>query len=98
MLLQGSFMEIMPVLVTAIVGVTLVSGALQGYLIGFGLLGEGAGGLLARALLVVAGLVFAIPGGGILGLNQWLLALSGCLIAICALGLSVLLRRRHALA
>jgi TRAP transporter 4TM/12TM fusion protein len=98
MLLQGSFMEIMPVLVTAIVGVTLVSGALQGYLIGFGLLGEGIGGLLARALLVVAGLVFAIPGGGILGLNQWLLALSGCLIAICALGLSVLLRRRQALA
>jgi TRAP transporter 4TM/12TM fusion protein len=98
MLLQGSFLEIMPVLVTAIVGVTLVSGALQGYLIGFGLLGEGIGGLLARALLVVAGLVFAIPGGGILGLNQWLLALSGCLIAICALGLSVLLRRRQALA
>ena len=95
MLLQGSFMEIMPVLVTAIVGVTLVSGALQGYLIGFGLLGEGVGGLLARALLVVAGLVFAIPGGGILGLNQWLLALSGGLIAICALGLSVLLRRRQ---
>jgi len=98
MLLQGTFMEILPVLVTAVIGVTLVSGALQGYLIGFGLLGDGVGGLFARALLVVGGLVFAIPGGGILGLNQWLLALSGCLIAFCALGFSVLLRRKPALA
>ena len=98
MLLQGSFMEIAPVLVTAVIGVTLVSGALQGYLIGFGLLGSGAGGLLARGLLVLAGLVFAIPGGGILGLNQLWLALSACLIAFCALGISVLLRRKLALA
>ena len=98
MLLQGSLMEIAPVLVTAIIGVTLVSGALQGYLIGFGLLGEGAGGLLARALLAIAGLVFAIPGGGILGLNQLWLAISACLIAICALGVSVLLRRKALLA
>lgn len=97
MLLQGSFMEIAPVLVTAVIGVTLVSGALQGYLIGFGLLGDGAGGLLARTLLAVAGLVFAIPGGGILGLNQLLLALSAFLIAICALGLSVVLRRKAVL-
>lgn len=98
MLLQGTFMEILPVLVTAVIGVTLVSGALQGYLIGFGLLGDGVGGLFARALLVVAGLVFAIPGGGILGLNQGWLALSACLIAVCALGISVLLRRKLALA
>lgn len=96
MLLQGSFMEILPVLVTAIIGVTLVSGALQGYLIGFGLLGDGPGGILARALLAIAGLVFAIPGGGILGLNQLLLALSACVIAAMALGLSLLLRSKPA--
>ena len=98
MLLQGSFMEIAPVLVTAVIGVTLVSGALQGYLIGFGLLGSGAAGLLVRALLVIAGLVFAIPGGGILGLNQWWLALSAFLIAVCAIGISVMLRRKPTLA
>lgn len=98
MLLQGSFMEIAPVLVTAVIGVTLVSGALQGYLIGFGLLGNGAAGLLVRALLVIAGLVFAIPGGGILGLNQWWLALSAFLIAVCAIGISVMLRRKPTLA
>lgn len=98
MLLQGSFMEIAPVLVTAVIGVTLVSGALQGYLIGFGLLGNGAAGLLVRALLVIAGLVFAIPGGGILGLNQWWLALSAFLIAVCAIGISVMLRRKATLA
>ena len=98
MLLQGSFMEIAPVLVTAVIGVTLVSGALQGYLIGFGLLGNGAAGLLVRALLVIAGLVFAIPGGGILGLNQWWLALSAFLIAVCAIGITVMLRRKATLA
>ncbi len=98
MLLQGSFMDIAPVLVTAVIGVTLVSGALQGYLIGFGLLGSGASGLLVRTLLVLAGLVFAIPGGGILGLNQWWLALSAFLIAVCALGTSVMLRRKTVLA
>lgn len=98
MLLQGSFMEIAPVLVTAVIGVTLVSGALQGYLIGFGLLGNGVTGLLVRALLVVAGLVFAIPGGGILGLNQWWLAVSAFLIAVCAMGIAVMLRRKPALA
>lgn len=98
MLLQGSFMEIAPVLVTAVIGVTLVSGALQGYLIGFGLLGSGSTGLLVRALLVIAGLVFAIPGGGILGLNQWWLAVSAFLIAVCAMGISVMLRRKPTLA
>lgn len=98
MLLQGSFMEIAPVLVTAIIGVTLVSGALQGYLIGFGLLGEGPSGILVRTLLVIAGLVFAIPGGGILGMNQWWLALWACVIAISALGISILLRPKSALA
>ena len=98
MLLQGSFMEIAPVLVTAVIGVTLVSGALQGYLLGFGLLGTGVSGIVVRTLLVVAGLVFAIPGGGILGLNQWWLALSACAIAICALGISIVLRPKSEMA
>jgi len=96
MLLQGSLAEIVPVLVTAVIGVTLVAGALQGYLVGFGLLGEGAGGLAVRFLLVVAGLVFALPGGGLLGLSQLWLAVGGFALAAVALGLAILRRRNVA--
>ncbi len=94
MLLQGSFMDIAPVLVTAIIGVTLVSGALQGYVIGFGALGSGAFGIATRAVIAFAGLVFAIPGGGLLGLNQVSLALTACVIAACGLGLAIMQRRQ----
>lgn len=95
MLLQGSISEIVPVLVTAVIGVTLVSGALQGYLVGFGLLGQGASGFAVRAIIAIAGLVFAIPGGGLLGLNQVVLAISACVIAACGLGLAAALRRKQ---
>jgi len=95
MLLQGTVIEIVPVLVTAVIGVTLVSGALQGYLVGFGLLGQGVSGLLVRAIIAIAGLVFAIPGGGLLGLNQLVLAVSACVIAACGLGLAAALRRKQ---
>jgi len=95
MLLQGTVIEIVPVLVTAVIGVTLVSGALQGYLVGFGLLGQGVSGLLVRAIIAIAGLVFAIPGGGLLGLNQLILAISACVIAACGLGLAAALRRKQ---
>ncbi|MDX1490971.1 MAG: TRAP transporter permease [Pseudohongiellaceae bacterium] len=88
LLLQGSVAEIAPVLVTAIIGVTLVSGGLQGYLIGFGNLGKGAMGLGSRILLFLAGLVFAIPGGGMLGLSQVWLAVSGVALAAVALGVA----------
>ncbi len=98
MLLQGSFMEIAPVLVTAIIGVTLVSGALQGYVIGFGALGGGSLGIVTRAIIAFAGLVFAIPGGGLLGLNQVSLALSACVIAACGLGLALMQRRQQSAA
>ena len=95
MLLQGSFIEILPVLVTAIIGVTLVSGALQGYLIGFGILGRGSRGVFTRGVIAISGLVFAIPGGGLLGLNQISLAVTACVIAACGLGLAVLQRRQE---
>ncbi len=98
MLLQGTSAEILPVLVTAIIGVTLVSAALQGYLVGFGLLGIGAGAYAVRTLLAIAGLVFAIPGGGILGLNQLWLAAAACVIAACGLGIAVMQRRRNVIA
>lgn len=96
LLLQGSLQEIAPVVVTALIGVTMVSGALQGYLIGFGDLGKKASGLSARFILFFAGLVFAIPGGGMLGLSQIWLAVSGVALAAIAMGIVLLQRKLNA--
>lgn len=81
MMLQGSLADIIPVVVTAFIGVTLVSGALQGYLIGFGHLGTGAPGLICRILMFVGGFIFAIPAGGPTGLSQLWLAVAALAIA-----------------
>ena len=81
MLLQGSLADILPVVITAFIGVTLVSGALQGYLIGFGMLGVGLTGIIARIIIGVAGLVFAVPGGGLLGLSTIWLAVAAFILA-----------------
>ena len=58
---------------TAIVGVALVSGALQGYLIGLGDLGYGIAAIFSRVCIGVAGLTLALPAGGLFGLSQLLL-------------------------
>ena len=63
LLLRGPWDEIVIVLVTAVVGVILISGALQGYLIGLGSLGRGPVSLLGRVLIFVGGVFLAAPGG-----------------------------------
>ncbi len=73
LLLQGSFMENLQAVSTALVGVALVSAALQGYLIGVGHLGNGLVGMLVRVLLGLSGLTLALPAGGMFGLSQLLL-------------------------
>jgi TRAP transporter 4TM/12TM fusion protein len=70
LLLQASTMENLQALSTAIAGVVLVSGALQGYLIGLGNLGGGAYGLLSRGMIVLSGLTLALPAGGLFGFSQ----------------------------
>ena len=70
LLLQASVLENLQALSTAIVGVVLVSGALQGYLIGLGNLGSGTFSMLSRAMIVLSGLTLALPAGGLFGFNQ----------------------------
>ncbi len=94
MLLQGSFVEIMEVLVTALLGVALVSAALQGYLLGFGGLGKGSGGYLARVCIGIAGLLLAVPSGGLFGFNQVLLLGGSTVFLIIGIGTAVLQRRK----
>lgn len=93
MMLQGSFGDIAPVVITAIIGVTLLSGALQGYLLGFGKLGEGVPGAISRILILTGGFVFAIPGGGITGLSQLWLAVTAVIVALAGVGLALSQRR-----
>ena len=73
LLLQGSAMENIQAISTALVGVALVSAALQGYLIGLGPLGKGASGMTMRVLIGFSGLTLALPAGGLFGFSQVLL-------------------------
>ena len=63
LLLKGPWTEIAIVLATAIIGIILIAGALQGYLIGVGHLGRGAISLVGRVLIFVGGVFLAAPGG-----------------------------------
>ncbi|HEY8554917.1 MAG TPA: TRAP transporter fused permease subunit [Burkholderiales bacterium] len=64
LLLRGSPGEVAIVVGTAVLGVLLISAALQGNLLGVGNLGNDALGWIARLALFAAGLMFATPGGG----------------------------------
>lgn len=64
LILQGSLGEIAVVVGTAVIGVFMISSALQGYLLGAGRLHSDVLGWLSRASLFGGGLMMAMPGGG----------------------------------
>ncbi len=67
LILQGSVASILSHTASAFVGVWFVAGALQGYQIGIGPLNKcGAMQWPVRALMVLAGMSLATPGGGLL--------------------------------
>ena len=70
LLLQGSIIENLQAFTTAIFGVAIVSGALQGYMIGVGDLGSGIKGLVVKLLVGMSGLMLALPAGGLFGFSQ----------------------------
>ena len=86
LLLQASALENLQAITTAIIGVAIVSAALQGYLIGVGDLGGGAKGIIARILIGIAGLTLALPAGGLFGFSQTFLLV----VAILFLGAGIL--------
>jgi TRAP transporter 4TM/12TM fusion protein len=95
LILQGSIGEIAMVVATAVIGVILISAALQGYLIAAGELGWGVLGWLARASLFVGGLMLAMPGGGEIPLSHLELSLLALLIASPGVIIPVLRGRRE---
>jgi TRAP-type uncharacterized transport system fused permease subunit len=94
LLLQGSWLENAQALSTALLGVALVSAALQGYLIGVGDLGRGSAGFVVRGLVGIAGLTLALPAGGLFGLSQLLLLAIAGLSLSAGLGMRAMLARR----
>ncbi|HET6519174.1 MAG TPA: TRAP transporter fused permease subunit [Geminicoccaceae bacterium] len=84
LILHGSPAEVVEVLATAVLGVVLLSAALQRYLIFFGALGTGVLGWLGRILLFVGGLLFVLPGSPELGISH--LELAGIALLTSALG------------
>ena len=83
LLLQGSIIENVQAFTTAILGVGIVSGALQGYLIGAGNLGSGTKGFIVKTLIGLSGLILALPAGGLFGFSQIsLLLAAGVFLAI----------------
>lgn len=90
LIMRGEPLDIVVVVVTAFLGILLIASALEGYLVGFGPLGEHPAGWTSRVLLLGAGLAMALPGGGDLGLSHLQLALAGLGLAAAALLLAKL--------
>lgn len=88
LILQGSWTAIIVATVSAIVGVALVAGAMQGYLLGLGNLKQGGTQQWpVRTLIVIAGMGLATPGGGLLPWTN----LQGTLAAIVMFAAAVAL-------
>jgi TRAP transporter 4TM/12TM fusion protein len=92
LLLQGGWLQNLQAISTALVGVALVSAALQGYLLGLGDLGRGKAAWLVRSLIGLAGLTLALPAGGLFGLSQWLLLSLALVFLLAGIGLRTLMR------
>ncbi|HBP78412.1 MAG TPA: C4-dicarboxylate ABC transporter, partial [Halomonas sp.] len=72
LIMQGEPWMIIAVFIQAVIGIILFASAMQGYLMGVGRLGYGAlQEIVIRALVLIAGLLLALPGGGMVPLSQW---------------------------
>lgn len=68
---RGELGEVVVVLSAAILGIVIISAGLQGYLYGVGAIRNTPLGWLARALLVVGGVIMALPGNSpVVGLSH----------------------------
>lgn len=86
--------EVLVVCGTAVLGILMVAASLQGYLIGIGTLGDGAMSVLARASLFVGGLIFAAPGGDMIGFSHTELSLIALVVAAPGIAIAFMGGRR----
>ncbi|MGF1502825.1 MAG: TRAP transporter permease [Paracoccaceae bacterium] len=94
---EGSAVEVVTVVVTALIGIGLLAAALQGHVSLLGDFGRGPAALALRGVMLLAGLLFAMPGSEALGLGHFELSALGLMLAIGPLAF-VRARRRRSLA
>ncbi len=89
LIMQGSFVEVMAVLIPALIGVILLAGSLQGCVLGVGdLTTSPVLGWPLRAVLLVAALLFVTPGGELTGYGHLELSLAALVLAVPALAIA----------
>ena len=79
---EGSAGEIALVLTTALLGIALISGALQGHVSYIGGLGKGIVGFVMRTVLFFAGLLFAAPGNDTFNITHMQFSLAALALAL----------------
>lgn len=94
LLLQGDFAGIAQNVGTALIGVAFISAGLQGYLLGFGRIGEDKLGLVSRGCVTIAGLALVTPAGGLYGFSQTVLILVCAAFLVTGIGITLLQRKR----
>jgi hypothetical protein len=93
--LQGDFLEAIYLTITVALGILPICGGIQGYMVGVGDLRRT--GLLEwplRVLLIVGGIVLAVPGGGIMPYSNTEMELAAAIILVPTILLALLLLRR----
>lgn len=93
-LLQGDWGHVVTVIACAVVGVVLLAGSLQGYLIGIGDLGNGGISFVSRLALLVCGITLALPASDIVPIEKQTLLMM-TLISGALAGALILLMRRN---
>ncbi|MDA9064632.1 TRAP transporter fused permease subunit [Pseudomonadales bacterium] len=94
LILQGTWQVTVIQVIQVMLGITLIAGAMQGYLLALGPLSEN---WLVRLMLGLSGLLIALPGLGSVGihLDDSSLGLTGFLLACVSItGSEILVRRR----
>lgn len=89
LIFQGNWQEIIVVIVQALIGVVLIAGSMQGWLLGVGnLAANRVFEWPIRLSLIAGGIVLAIPGGGPVPLSNMELSLLSGLLIIPAIALA----------
>jgi len=93
---QGPLSHTAFLFVQAVAGTTIVAGALQGYIVFIGALGNGPLGWMCRACLAVGGIALAMPGNDIIHMSSLELALAAVVLVGVGAVLGCLDHRRLA--
>ncbi|MBQ0745693.1 MAG: TRAP transporter permease [Marinobacter sp.] len=96
LIFQGSWDEIVVVIMQALAGVILIAGSIQGWLLGIGNLARG--GVIqwpVRFALILGGMLLAIPGGGPVPLTNLQLSLASAALILPALALVKIIQWRQ---